>query len=163
MLLLKILFFFDCFNMGLIWPFSSAHFSRSLAFNVKLETEDDDFISPFDLWNVSCCKIKLILIILIVLYAWWKCTDPVFCNENIKIITKILIYLINYYNVLAVLQFSQFVRDCHSLGSTAHNDNLSLIRKTCSLWFYVTSELKFWPKEDRCVIKVNPCYLFTSK
>ena len=85
LLLLKILFFFDCFNMGLIWPFSSARFSRSLAFNVKLETEDDDFISPFDLWNVSCCKIKLILIILNMLYAWWECTDPVFCNENKKI------------------------------------------------------------------------------
>ena len=52
--LLKTLFFLDCFNIGLICPLASRLFSKSLAFNTeKLETEDDDFPSLFDLRNVS--------------------------------------------------------------------------------------------------------------
>ena len=83
--LLKMLFFLDCFNIGLICPFASALFSKSLAFKVKLETEEDDFPSLFDLRNVSWCKIKLILIIVIMLYTWWKCTDCLFCNVSKEI------------------------------------------------------------------------------
>ena len=48
------LFFLDCFKIGLICPFASKLFIRSSAFKrVKLETEDDDFPSLFDLRNVS--------------------------------------------------------------------------------------------------------------
>ena len=79
--LLKMLFFLGCFNIGLICPLASRLFSKSLAFNTeKLETEDDDFPSLFDLRNVSWCKIKLILIIMIMLYDYWKCTNCLFCN-----------------------------------------------------------------------------------
>jgi hypothetical protein len=48
------LFFLGCFNIGLICPLASRFFSKSLAFNTeKLETEDDDLPSLFDLLNVS--------------------------------------------------------------------------------------------------------------
>ena len=66
-----------------------------------------------------------------------------YVDENIEILTPIIIYLIKYYNVFAILQFSQFVCDGHSLSTTAHYYNLSFIRKTGPFGFYVTSELKF--------------------
>ena len=76
--LLKMLPFLFCFKIG---PFPLLQFcTKSLAFKIKLDMDEDDFPSDFEPWNVCCCKIKLTLIMLGVDLVGWLFMLPIWCD-----------------------------------------------------------------------------------